>query len=552
MRLTCPSCAKLLEADDALVGRAVRCPACGEVIALPAARTEGPPAASEAPTSACPNCGRDMGPRAVICVMCGYDTRTGEVINAAAATEMPEELGALGPHSRPRRRSGPFQGRKLVWLLVGVGALVLLGAFLLRSGPDPTVTDETREEKQAAVAEAFGEGPAESVGDQTAEINAFFADLGQAFLKADAAAIGRLFDSEMTFAALEKQGLLPAQVLRNRERVIQGLDQLLPAQMARTSQLMSWTRHEIRRVQFLKGREEALVYVKLRNPQGVTLKQRWWIIRRKGAWRAYDFEDLNSSIRWSTSIGGGIAAAATRARWGPSVNTLARAAQLVAQQQLGQADALLRTIGQVKFPDALEAQRWMIVAVVRTAQQRYGEALKAIGRAESYQADMPILHFLRLESCIGIEDYGRALESGHKYVEQIGGDAETYGRMAWAHKRQGNQDKAMEYCLKGLRDDPQSVFCFIALVMILPDDRKPEAAPHFDKLGKPDVSFRAVADALLEEKDAAALKALIGLFRKKQPESPLADEYDRKLKKLEKAGPQPAPKKALVPTAPPG
>jgi hypothetical protein len=74
----CPSCLRDLTFDDTQAGTPVTCPnpKCRAEFTLP------DPAEADAPYGlgvevVCPGCGKGMAPDAVLCIECGYDSRTG-------------------------------------------------------------------------------------------------------------------------------------------------------------------------------------------------------------------------------------------------------------------------------------------------------------------------------------------------------------------------------------------------------------------------------------------------------------------------------------------
>lgn len=69
----CP-CGSNLKVKDALAGKKVKCPKCGEGVLVPAG-DEGP--------SECPSCQEPLAEDAVVCIACGYDLRTGKKVQAA-------------------------------------------------------------------------------------------------------------------------------------------------------------------------------------------------------------------------------------------------------------------------------------------------------------------------------------------------------------------------------------------------------------------------------------------------------------------------------------
>ncbi len=78
----CPHCRQSLEAPDDMAGETIACPACEQPIQLPQA--DGEPA-TVPENQACPNCGGDMEPDAVLCVQCGYHTGLGQVIQTSVS-----------------------------------------------------------------------------------------------------------------------------------------------------------------------------------------------------------------------------------------------------------------------------------------------------------------------------------------------------------------------------------------------------------------------------------------------------------------------------------
>ncbi len=69
----CIRCGAFFSVDGSLAGRKAQCKQCGLVMRVP----------SPSPRTsrrACPICGREMPPQAVICVGCGYNSRLGRQV----------------------------------------------------------------------------------------------------------------------------------------------------------------------------------------------------------------------------------------------------------------------------------------------------------------------------------------------------------------------------------------------------------------------------------------------------------------------------------------
>ncbi len=94
IEFSCPNCGRTLRAEERHEGKQTRCPACGSGAAIPAAAAvipmiedaiqEEPPRGRRAvrvdraaDPNACPVCGAALDPKAVLCIECGFDRRTG-------------------------------------------------------------------------------------------------------------------------------------------------------------------------------------------------------------------------------------------------------------------------------------------------------------------------------------------------------------------------------------------------------------------------------------------------------------------------------------------
>ncbi|NLX53806.1 MAG: hypothetical protein GXY58_01690 [Planctomycetaceae bacterium] len=105
-------CGQQFAAKDELAGKRVKCPKCGAVltIAAPGAQqgSTGKPlsellddAGMRAGIRRCPGCAAELGDVAVLCVICGYDTRIGRRLKTRVGVSVEaddEDLGDLPTH----------------------------------------------------------------------------------------------------------------------------------------------------------------------------------------------------------------------------------------------------------------------------------------------------------------------------------------------------------------------------------------------------------------------------------------------------------------------
>ncbi|MFI5379040.1 MAG: hypothetical protein ACHRHE_07080 [Tepidisphaerales bacterium] len=139
-QFSCPACGRKFPWKAESAGRQGKCK-CGHVLTVPA-KAEGDPepialeeaaAPVAAPEQAnCPGCGAAMEPGAVLCLNCGYNTRTGgqmttEVAGGEAA---PAATAGRAADAYPgRRRRGPAEkesgGSTKMYVILGCALLLL-------------------------------------------------------------------------------------------------------------------------------------------------------------------------------------------------------------------------------------------------------------------------------------------------------------------------------------------------------------------------------------------------------------------------------------------
>ncbi|NQT50440.1 hypothetical protein HQ576_00225 [bacterium] len=155
------SCGKMLKTGDDMAGRQVRCPACRQVVAVPAAEArevdvvasriveepaddllggdaldldaadEGAAEDVQGPTKTCPACHVTLPAGAVLCTTCGYDFRTGKVF------EPPKPFLLRIPWKKLGKAS---------WAIAGLAIVVAVAYWAI------TKVQKTQEEEKKALA----------------------------------------------------------------------------------------------------------------------------------------------------------------------------------------------------------------------------------------------------------------------------------------------------------------------------------------------------------------------------------------------------------------
>jgi predicted RNA-binding Zn-ribbon protein involved in translation (DUF1610 family) len=151
IKFACPSCQQHIQCGEAYAGLEIPCPTCQvkmtvptpvgarapapAIAPAPALRigSAAPPPMAAAPEAAvatgaptCPSCGNEVSPRAIMCVKCGTNLRTGQKMNIPGAR----------PGARPAMRPPPAPSvwYKTPYPYLGLYMLLLVGTYLMASG----------------------------------------------------------------------------------------------------------------------------------------------------------------------------------------------------------------------------------------------------------------------------------------------------------------------------------------------------------------------------------------------------------------------------------
>ncbi|QEG42225.1 hypothetical protein UC8_42590 [Roseimaritima ulvae] len=164
---TC-ACGKKLQVKDELAGKRVRCPNCKQPLTIPANQPAPQPQAPASPLgggmddlfeeegftqrqgATCPNCTREMKPGAILCIECGFNTQTGEML---AGHQTEAERAILGHSLLDKAQSDmatddelqrKMQNAGMPWwvllimllCLVGLAVMFVMGVNFIKGDPD--------------------------------------------------------------------------------------------------------------------------------------------------------------------------------------------------------------------------------------------------------------------------------------------------------------------------------------------------------------------------------------------------------------------------------
>ena len=389
--------------------------------------------------------------------------------------------------------------------------LPLLTSFILFGCADdePPLDHQTSAEKQKEVFESFSGENFEDGSQHADGIRKFFDQLPVATGSNDYAKVNQLFATGMLFRLLEKENLVPAWI-KDAKRFIAILEKKLAPQFCDPVQGIHYGRYEIRNVRFLREGREALVYLKIWTADQVQIKMRWWLHRNDGLWRAYDYEVLDMSLRFSTLTGLGMKMAEGNDRSLRRFPTLMQGCEQLAQGDSPSALVTFKGLQDAGFPMVLESLRLFMLSACLSDTGEFQEAILVADRAMAMNPDMPMAHSIYAISYNGLGKHEEALKHATQYANSLGKDGDYYTEVGDAYLGLGKKDQAIRAYRNGITDDPQSAgFCVLGLMKALPKSERKEVLFHYERLASMEDRFLELGNYLVGFGSADTLRALI-------------------------------------------
>jgi tetratricopeptide (TPR) repeat protein len=413
----------------------------------------------------------------------------------------------------------------VVVVVAGIGTFAWMNARRSPRAP------EDRAAKHRETAGAFSSaGSSASVADtkiDAAGIESLLAAFGQALRDRRGAAARELFDIDRMAEELKRVPEFPKLSYREERAMTDGLGQGMSNMIANPNGTPPWHSVEVKLVKPLAASDEALVYAKHRCADDLTLRMRWWVRKSSGRWRVYDFEDLDGAMRATSTMGrllagGGDKVLAAQA----DIQAIQRSLRQIGAGDVAGADVTLAQVAKRRLPRDFDALRHMATGSVRVQQQRWDEALDHLAKASRLNPDMPMIHLLRAAAYNGLGKYDQAVQSARQYAEMVGTSDLGCFQEGIALQNLDRLDEAADAYRAGLDDEPGSVDCLVQLALVLPEDHRAELVERFARSPMTREVFRAVANQLTAESNAAALRAVCEAYRKKHGPGLDPDYFD--------------------------
>ena len=299
-----------------------------------------------------------------------------------------------------------------------------------------------------------------------------------------------------------------------------------------TSQLgkqpvFQWDKCDVKRVAAHPvASKELVLYLRARLAAGVDAKLRWWLHRRDGRWRVYDFEDLDGGVRVSRLIATVVTPGGDVAPWSSAMPNLQQAVAAIQSGNVDDAEKALRRLDAVQLPPEIDALRHVAWCSVHLGRGEHEKALATCDRAAALSPGMPVVDFQRAVAMNRLARYEEALAAARRYAELLGADADLAVEMGAAFEGLGRSDEALRAYRAGLDDGPDSAENFAGVVRLAPaEGRREEIAARFAQATARQQLFYTAAVGVDGPASVDPLDDLVRAYRAYSADDPWVDYY---------------------------
>jgi tetratricopeptide (TPR) repeat protein len=399
-----------------------------------------------------------------------------------------------------------------------------------------------RKQARAEVAAVFAD-PARPAPDDEAEFAAVFAALGRDLERGDARAVSRVFDAERMMQELDQIGAFdrvpggPKGGFRDGMR--KGIGEKFGSTLV-DNPLARWERTDVRHVRWSADRQEAVVIAihHGNDADDVPSRIRWWLVRRPGGWKVYDFEDMHLGLRTTRFV----AAVATPEMLERIVKnpdafrtgalSIQEAVSLIAKGDFEGADKALAPARQQQWPPQIRAILELAEGTILLGRDDAAGALVRLEEAERLFPGMPANALARGSAYVALGRHDDAFAAIRAYQKEVGPDALSCTLEGHVLEAQGKNADAAGAYRRALDEVADSLDAFNGLRRALPAGQKKELGERLGRLKEPYKLYVDLVREAREDKDEAALDALLDGFLKAAPDDPsaLGDDIRRQVK----------------------
>jgi tetratricopeptide (TPR) repeat protein len=348
-----------------------------------------------------------------------------------------------------------MRGSALVVLFVAIGTfgyITFQSLLQVEPAPKPLPEAESKEARDAAILEAFQPHELPHV---EAELTDFFSRVQKATAEPFSLEAVELFHFAKLYQTSRATDQLPAPdmpvmdsplLLKVSEATMDGL---------RAGWLgKNWQSTVIRQVQKL-GDKQCVVIVR-HQLQGQTIPAQWWLIRHKGIWQAYDFEDLRLGLRLSAQIAGLFQEPdqENAEEREAAIRGLAAAQTALQTGELAEAEAHLKGFNRRSLPFTLMPVYRLTEGGLALASNKPKEALQIADQLHALRPNMPGIHLLKATANLRLKNWLAAAISAKAYVDVLGPDPQLSLTWAIALRQLGDIPQARTVLEQALQEFP--------------------------------------------------------------------------------------------------
>lgn len=398
---------------------------------------------------------------------------------------------------------------------------------LPRTGPK--VVPETHSEREDGIRAAFS-GQEESDEDPTrhalhGELEAFFTGFGKACMESDAKGITHLISPDAMIQSLIDRKLLTVRDEKQHIAYRAGLSKGLSSYSLAFSQL-GFNSFKISRIE-KKGPRQVLVYARHWNEGGwYWSRLRWWLFKENGAWKIFDYENLDCGLRATTLMG--CMFAEIKEPWIQPVVRLFRKQMELNQSEDGISDLEpeIKTVLTHRLPPEIECAVLLIRVSILLEREEVDEATAVIDRIESLGMDVPATLYLRGSLLMSQELSEEAIKQFEKYASRLGWDSDIHEMVSDCNYLSGNKEAALEHALKGLEDQPGSYSCLASATVASTPGQITDLEARFQAMPEVEDAYEVALDYAIEVEEFDVARALFEIFKKNLPDSELIEYYE--------------------------
>jgi len=450
-----------------------------------------------------------------------------------------EKLPAAPKSSRsvPRQRAHePYRPQKTKYLVPFfiVGGLLVLTAVGITFA---VVREKQRARKLASedpiervqeLKDAFRNTAPLDPGTIAPEVDPLFAELGAAFAAADRNRLMNCFDVDRM---IEEFGDLGPGIPRNafaKRDFASGVRTGLSNALMQNAAIMKWNRSDIRKIKSLNA-GEAVIIVRHEDDDDTTIKMRWWLTRRNGTWRIYDYEDLDVGMRFSVTVASLLQNNDLNKLVGMQneIRAIHEAIQAVTLEgDIDGAEDRLQKIPVGTLPNEVEALHHMVQAMIHLRRAKYEETHASAAKARAIRPDMPVLDLLQAMALNRLGRWEEALKFLKAYQDLLGEDAIIASELGLAFRGNSRFVEAAAAYRRSLDRNPKNAEAYQGLLNSLePTNNLDDLGARFLKLDNRRENFDALATDCAGRETPELLEPILAAMVQTDPEYPPVSYY---------------------------